>query len=173
MWNGYTLTTRVFGRSSTAKASRFLILPFMAPRRTVCQAWSAYTGLRAPGSRPHSRSASTWPPSSARGEPRPARSEPWVFRIVCVPDRLAQTLVELGPVENDFLRVHRGDGRERNAIIARVFDIDYQFAAAVPRNSPNGAERLVVVGDEDFEAFLDCIHPGTPDQFAPAPDWRR
>src|SRR5262245_19943376 len=89
-----------------------------------------------------------------------ARSNLGVLGVVRMPDGLAQTLVEPCRIEDDLLCVHRRDGAQRNGKIAGVLDVDDQFATAMPRNLAYGAERLVMVGDEDFEAFLDRVHPG-------------
>src|SRR5262245_52186 len=161
-WNASTQTTRVFGRNSIAKVSRFPTLPFTAPRRTVCPGSWAYSSSQAPGSLPHSRLASRWPPGSRRSKSRHPLLQSRVLCVMRVPDGFTQALVELGPVENDFLCVHRGDGGERNGKVAGVLHVDHQLPAAVPRNLPNGAKGLVMLGDEDFEAFLDRIHPATP-----------
>src|SRR4029077_14843886 len=93
------------------------------------------------------------------------RSDSGVLGVVRMLDGLAQALVEPCRVEDDLLCVHGRDGAQRNGKIARILDVDDQFAAAVPRNLTYRAERLVVVGDEDFEAFLDRVHPGTPGQW--------
>src|SRR5262245_33973530 len=162
MWNASTPTTRVFGQNSIAKVSRFPTLPFTVPRCTVCLGWWAYSASRVPGSRPHSRLASRWPPGSRLSKSQHPLLQARVLCVVRVPDGFTQALVELGPVENDFLCVHRGDRGERNGKVAGVLHVDHQLTAAVPRNLPNGAKGLVMVGDEDFEAFLDRIHPATP-----------
>ena len=77
-----------------------------------------------------------------------------LFRVVCVADRVAKPAVELGAVQDHFLRMHRIDRAQRDREVTGILDVDYQLGLAARRNRADGAELLASIGAalcEDYQ----------------------
>jgi hypothetical protein len=76
-----------------------------------------------------------------------------------------QFAIELGAVQDHFLRMDRIDGAERHGEVARILDVDHQLGPAAWRNLAHGAELLATIGNKSLEPNFDFfLH----DVFSPA-----
>ena len=72
-------------------------------------------------------------------------------------DGASEASVQFAAGHDHLLRMDGLDRVERHEKIACVLDVDDQLGPPVRRNLPDGAERVLAIGDKNLKSFLDPI----------------
>ncbi len=75
-----------------------------------------------------------------------------------VTDRILQSFVDSGAVQNDLLEMNILNRAQRHGEVAGIFDVDDDFSPPMGRNLPHSADGFLAIVQKDVETLLYLFH---------------